>query len=257
MTRYELDLPETQIVVTSLPRSADDLLLIAQRLKVGVPEEDRAETADLVRRLAARHPNDPFAMVQLGHAELHFGDPDAGEAVLTQLLELEPDNVEALQLMAARYTRLAEDRPDEDVALTRQARRFLARAYAVDPDQYHTLWMLARTRQGAADYPNENDLITWDQAFNQAPQLASIRLGYASALMQAEEFPAAIGLLEPLANAPHGGGASETAEELIHRARASQAPLPDELLDAVGEEAAQPIDPEPLPEPTPAEPAPG
>lgn len=256
MTRYELDLPQAEITVTSLPRSADDLLLVGQRLKVGVAEERRAETAELVRRLAARHPDDPFAMLQLGHAELHFGDPAAGEAVLTRLLELEPDNVEALQLIATRFTRLAQDQPDEAVALTRKARTYLARAYRADPGQYYTLHLLARTRQGASDYPTQNDLVTWDQAFSLAPQLASIRLGYASALMQAQEFPDAVVLLEPLANAPHGGEASEAAQQLIQRARNNQAPLSDEELDAAAEDAAQPSEPEPEPGASPAPPTP-
>src|SRR5690606_38242380 len=135
----------------------------------------RAETADLVRRLAARHPDDPFAMLQLGHAELHFGDPAAGEAVLTRLLEREPENIEALQLMATSFMRLAEQRPEETVSLMRQARSYLARAYAADPAQYYTLQLLAESRQVEESYPTENDLVTWDQAFQLAPQLAAIR----------------------------------------------------------------------------------
>lgn len=256
MTRYELDLPEAEITITSLPRSADDLLLIGQRLKVGGDEDARAETAELVRRLAARHPDDPFAMLQLGHAELHFGDPVAGEAILESLLEREPDNVEALQLMASRYIRLAQDNPDDDLALIRRARTYLARAFRVDPDQFQTLVMLARTRQGMPDYPRENDLLTWDRAFTLAPQLASIRLGYASALMQADEFAEAIVLLEPLANAPHGGGASETAQELIQRARANQPPVFGEDLEAAAEDANQPVEPEAGPEESATPPAP-
>lgn len=256
MTRYGLDLPPAEITVTSLPDSADDLLLVGQRLKVGVDDDKRAETAELVRRLAARYPDDPFAMLQLGHAELHFGDPEAGEAVLTRLLERQPDNVEALQLMASRYARLAEDQPDDALALTRKARSYLAQAYRADPGQYHTLAMLARTRQGAPDYPTQNDLVTWDQAYARAPQLASIRLGFASALMQAEAFSEAVVLLEPLANAPHGGEASEAAQELIQRARNNQPPLSDEELDAAAEAAAQPTEAEPEAGASPAEPAP-
>lgn len=222
ITTYRTEFPQPEITITRLPRSADDLLLIGQRLKVGVPEEDREETAQLVRRLAARHPDDPFAMLQLGHAELHFGDPDVGEAVLARLLEREPDNVEALQLMATRYTRLAEERPDETIALLRRARTYLARAYEVDPGHYYTLHQIARTREVAPDYPTENDLVTWDQAFTLAPQLPSIRLAYARALMEAGEFDAAIARLEPLANAAHGGDSASAAATLIERARLRQ-----------------------------------
>jgi cytochrome c-type biogenesis protein CcmH/NrfG len=229
---YTADFPETPITVTRLPASADDLLLIGQRLKVGVAEDQRAETAALVRRLAARHPDDPFAMLQLGHAELHFGDPDEGETILSELLEREPENVEALQLMATRYIRLAEDQPDEMLSLMRRARGFLARAYAADPAHYYTLQMLAETRQMAPDYPTENDLVAWDQAFQLAPQLTSIRLGFANALMEAEEFEQAVVILRPLANAAHGGQAAQVAATLMTRATNRQSPFTDAELDA-------------------------
>ncbi len=229
---YAADFPETPITVSRLPRSADDLLLIGQRLKVGVAEDERAETADLVRRLAARHPDDPFAMLQLGHAELHFGDPDTGEVVLTRLLEREPENIEALQLLATRFIRLARDNPDNAVPMMRRARAYLAKAYAVDPAQYYTLQLLAESRQVDDTYPTENDLITWDQAFQLAPQLAAIRLGYSNALMQAEEFDEAVILLRPLANAAHGGRSAELAAGLMERAINRQQPLSAEELEA-------------------------
>lgn len=242
---YEVDLPPAEVVITSLPPSADDLLLIAQRLKVGVKAEDRADTAALVRRLAARHPDDPFAMLQLGHAELHFGDAAVGEAVLTRLLEREPENVEALQLMASRYIALAEEQP-EDRSLRVRAREYLARAYRVDPGQYATLQMLATTRAGEPSYPNQNDLTTWGLAFGVAPQLSGIRLGYANALMQAGLFDEAVVLLQPLANAPHGGAASDAGQKLFERAQARQAPLSiDELKAAT--EPDEPSAPEPDP----------
>ncbi|MFN3668851.1 MAG: DUF1570 domain-containing protein [Brevundimonas sp.] len=249
---YTAAFPATEVTVTRLPPSADDLLLIGQRLKVGVAEERRADTAALVRRLAARHPDDPFALLQLGHAELHFGDPEAGEAVLTRLLEREPNNVEALQLMTTRYIRLAEE-SDQTLELMRRARTYLARAYAADPNHYYTLQMLAETRQMAADYPTENDLVTWDRAFQLAPQLAGIRLGFANALMEAEEFEQAELVLQPLANAAHGGGAAEMAATLLDRARNRQSPFTGEELEAAsadptpedgGGEPAEPLPPE-------------
>lgn len=248
---YRLDFPEPQITVTTLPPSADDLLLLGQRLKVGVAENQRAATAALIRRLAARHPDDPFAMLQLGHAELHFGDADAGEAVLTRLLEREPDNIEALQLMATRYAQLAEERPADSLRLLARGRSYLARAFAADEGNYYTLWLLARTRQTGRGYPNANDLTTWDLAYQAAPQMAGIRLGYASAMMQAGEFEGAANLLVPLANSPHGGSAATTAQTLLERARAGQPPLGDNELEAAAEAAAQPSEPPPEPGETP------
>ncbi|MBB4084045.1 tetratricopeptide repeat protein [Brevundimonas lenta] len=253
---YEINRPEPEITVTRLPESADDLLLLGQRLKVGVPEDQRAATAALVRQRAARHPDDPFAMLQLGHAELHFGEPEAGEAVLLRLLEIEPTNVEALQLLASRHMRLAAGDPENGETHMRRARGYLGRAYSANNEQYYTLYMLAQTREGGPGYPNENDLLTWHLAYERAPQLTGIRLGYASALMEAEEYGTAIALLEPLANAPHGGGSSDAAQELLERARAGAAPFTRDERDAVEEaastsptqpdqDASQPAEPEP------------
>jgi predicted Zn-dependent protease len=253
ITVYEVTRPEPEITVTRLPRSADDLLLLGQRLKVGVAENQRAATAALVRQRAARHPDDPFALLQLGHAELHFGDPLAGEAVLTRLLEREPENVEALQLMASRYMRLARDEGEDRTRRLVQAQSYLRRAYAADPEQYYTLYMLAQVREAARDYPTENDLLTWQLAYERAPQLPGIRLGFAAAMMHAEKFDEAVALLGPLANAPHGGGAADTARTLLERAEARQPPLSWDEIDAAQDAAARPPAPEPT-EPSAAPP---
>lgn len=240
---YTSDFPQPEITVTTLPRSADDLLLIGQRLKVGVEAGERDETAALVRRLAARHPEDPFAMLQLGHAELHFGDPVEGEAVLARLLEREPDNIEALQLMASRYITLASQDDAQAASHLRRARGFLARAYRADEGQFYTLHLLARTRVGQEGYPNENDLLTWDRAYNLAPQMAAIRVGFGSALMEAEEFDEAVTVLTPLANSPHGGASALAATLLVARAKARQAPFSAEAMTAaIADEA--PAEPE-------------
>jgi hypothetical protein len=239
ITTYRGDFPDPEITLTTLPRSADDLLLVSQRLKVGVPPEEREETAALVRRLAARHPDDPFAMLQLGHAELHFGDPAAGEAVLARLLETEPDNIEALQLLAAREIDLAEDQPETAAARLRRARDHLARAYRLDEGQYSTLHLLARLREGAAGYPTENDLVVWDRAFRLAPQLNAIRLGFAGALMKAEKFDEAVVVLRPLANASHGGSAADAAALMLALAQAGQAPMSEEAMAAAAADAGR------------------
>lgn len=252
--RYDFNLPAPPIAVTTLPPSADGLLLLNQRLKVGVNREQRDATTVLVRQRAAAYPDDPFALLALGHAELHFGDPEAGEAALTRLLEIQPDNVEALQLMATREIQQAQDQ--DDPARLRRARGYLGRAFAVDDANFRTFVLLGSTREGAADYPNENDVATWELANTLAPQLPTARLGLASALMRSGQSEAAVRLLRPLANAPHGGGAAQAAQTLLAQATAGQAPLSDEAIaaavDADNPEGQPPAEPETPPEPGPA-----
>lgn len=182
--RISTEFPRVEIAVTSLPRSANDLLLLNQRLKVGVPEDQRAATAEEVRRAAARHGDDSLALLALGHAELHFGDAAVGEATLKRLLEIEPDNVEALQLLATAALKRSRE-TDDDVAAqaaVSEARSRLAVAYRAGGNDYRTLMLLAELRSRAPDYPTENDLLTLGLAYDQAPQLADVRFNYAVAL---------------------------------------------------------------------------
>ncbi|WP_428150310.1 DUF1570 domain-containing protein [Brevundimonas sp.] len=241
-TRYQADFPQPEITVTALPRSADDLLLVGQRLKVGVADDQRAATVALVRTLAARYPDDSFAQLQLGHAEIHFGDAAAGEAILTRLLEADPVNVEALQLMATR--RMAEAREEPETRDTRiaEARAFLGRAFAADRRNYQTLLLLAQTRVGAANYPNPNDIQTWTYAYQFAPQLPAIRLGFGRALMLTDKPDEAVYVLTPLARSPHGGRTVELARDLIARARGGRPPEDDPASD-VDEPDTEPTPP--------------
>lgn len=242
-TRYEFDPIPVEIEITRLPASADDLLLPSLLLKVGTPRDERAALAERVRRLAARHPEDSFAQLQLGHAELHFGDPAAGEAVLTALLAREPENVEALQFMATRRIAQARESDEDSARLMAQARGFLARAYAVDEYDYRTLNLIAETRQGAPGYPNDNDLTTLEQAYALAPQLGGAGVRLAQALMVRDRHADAVMLLRPIANAPHGDRLSEYAQILLADAEAGRAPSqPPEPSDDATSEGEEPAD---------------
>lgn len=250
LTRYTFERPPAEVTITSLPASADALMLLGRRLVGGVQEEDEARTLAEVRAAAASWPNDPFALLQLGRAELQLGDKAVGQATLMRLLELDPANVDALQLLAAQRIDEARDAAEyeDTLAKIRESRSFLARAYQADPHHFYTLEMLAETRQFSQTYPNENDLLTWDQAFNLAPQLPNLRFGYASALMAAGHNDEAIVLMEPIANGPHNDGQAEAAQQMIDRARAGQAPLSDEALDAAADSPPEPPPPPEEPE---------
>ncbi|WAC59835.1 tetratricopeptide repeat protein [Brevundimonas sp. SL130] len=246
------DFPPAEMTVTRLPRSANDLLLINQRLKIGVEDEDRAALGQEVASIAARHGDDPLALLAAGHAGMHFGDRPAGERALQRLIELEPDNVEALQFLAQERLRQARDveEPAERIALKRQARDYLSQAYAAAENDYRTLMLVGELRSGEPSYPNENDLLTLGLAFDRAPQLAEVRLAYASALIATEDKETALALLAPLANNPHGGGAADYAARIIAALKNGDAlPSPD---SEVTSEDETPPEPEDDPESPPA-----
>ena len=228
--------PPSDITVTRLPRSADDLLLLNQRLKIGVPENLRPAVAAEARRMAGRHGEDPLALLVLGHGELHFGDKEAGRLALRRLLEIDPGHVEALQFLAGDHLSNAREMEDEAEAQAEiaAARRLLARAYAIDDLNYNTMLLLTQLRLGADDWPNENDVTTMEVAYALAPQLAETQINLASALIRTGRTEQAITLLGSLANMPHGGAAAETARGMINQARG----VTDQQAEAEEEAAA-------------------
>ncbi len=246
-TKITGQFPEVPVTVTRLPPSANDLLLLNQRLKVGVPDEDREALGREVARIAARHGDDPLALLAAGHAGLHFGDRPAGERALLRLIEIDPNHVEALQFLAQEKLRQARDAEDEaqETALKLEARGYLARAYAAGDNDYQTLALLIELRRGRPDFPTDNDLLTLGLAMDRAPQLASVRFSYAGGLAERNQTAEAIAVLRPLTNNPHGGGASEFAERMIAALEAGRA-LPALTEEA---EAAQISEGEPDDEP--------
>ena len=237
---YDLEFSPFEIEIARMSPATRDLLLLGQRLKRWVPEDERPDVLADVRRRASRHPDDPFALLVLGHAELHMGDAAAGEAALLRVLELEPDNDEALQYLATGRISAADEAedPEQKRTLLAQARGFLARAYRIDPDDYFTLYLITRTRRGQSGYPNENDMLTWEAAFDGAPQLGEIRLGYGEALIASGRTGEAVMILTPLANSPHGGVAAISAQKLIARALGEtppdDGPVEDQTADQAG-----------------------
>lgn len=240
--------PEAEVAVTRLGRSADDLLLLNQRLKRTVDEADAPALLAQIRTAAAKHPDDAFARLVLGHAEIDLGDMAQREAILSALLEAEPTNIEALQLMAASRMKQA-DNETEDLArsdqLQRQARGFLARAYRLDDANYRTFLMIAESRRNAEDYPNDNDLETLRLAMTAAPQLPGARMNLAAALIYSGRPEEGVALLEPVANNPHDVGIAEAAQRLIE-----QASRPDARQTVIDAAQAAEDTPQDTPEPT-------
>ncbi|RZJ02730.1 MAG: tetratricopeptide repeat protein [Brevundimonas sp.] len=232
--------PRAQVTVTPLPASAGDFLLMTQRL-TGVPTSHSESTLAEVRRLAARYPDDPAAMLALGHAEIHLGDRDAGEAVLRRLIAAHPEHVEAHQYLARSLLERAAVEGADVRALKTEARRLLGRAFQLDDADYRTFMLLADTRVGSPGYPNENDILTRELALQLAPQLDEARMRMAQTYLAAGRREDAIRTIEPLANDPHGGEDAKAAQTLLNEARGlseAEARAEDAAADSVDEDPA-------------------
>lgn len=234
--------PRAQVTVTPLPASSGDLLLMTQRL-TGVPTSHSDSTLAEVRRLAARHADDPAALLALGHAEIHLGDRDAGEAVLRRLIATHPDHVEGYQYLAkSLLERAAEDGADVR-PLKAEAQRLLSRAFELDDANYRTFMLLAETREGSPGYPSENDILTRELALQLAPQLDKARIDLTRTYLAAGRRDEAIRTIEVLANDPHGGDDARAAQALLNQARGLS-----EAGAQAEEAAADSVDEDPAPQ---------
>jgi Flp pilus assembly protein TadD len=236
--------PVPDVTVTTLPPSADDLILLRQRLRAGWGREDD-EVLGLIRQRAARHRGDRMAELTLASAEIMRGDRPSGQAILSDWISAHPDDAEALQAMGWAYLLDLLDGPRGEALGTEDharinaqmdtARGYLARAYQADPDDYRTLMMLSTLRTGSPDFPNENDLNTLYAAFELAPQVSTVRFAYARALLHASEYNEAINVLLPLATDPHSRTFAAHARGLIEQAEMARAGLLIEWDDEIVE----------------------
>lgn len=244
-------LPEPDMTITRLPDSANDLLLLGQKLKSGESEENRARTLQLVRTRAANHANDPMALTVLGHAELHNAqDADAAEAALNRALEVDPDYVEALQYMARVYMQRAEKTDDFDQAiqLRRVAQGYLGRAFAADDVNYITFSLLAQNRSYSPGYPSANDLETLALAYRLAPSMSGIAMNYAHALMAHDRHAEAVPIIQIVANNPHSPPPPYVLEALREARRMTQEDVAAEearIAEQTAAEEAATVDDEP------------
>lgn len=220
--RYaELDLEsaEPALTITPLPDSADDVLLLDLNARNGGPAGQGADVLPRAREAAARRPADAMTQMMLARVELRWGDPAAAERAVQPLLDADPANTELLLLMAdARIT--AGDTltdPDERERLYRQARGFLARAYAADPGDNRVYQNIAYSRRFAPDYPTANDVELWRRAVAIAPEVASNRAVTAEAMLAHGLVDEAEQVIQPIANDPHGGEIPGRIQRILSR----------------------------------------
>jgi predicted Zn-dependent protease len=210
--------------VERLPPSADDLLLVNQRLKMGVPSADRPAVLAIVRERAARYPGDRLAELVLARAENDFGDRAKAQAILKRRIETDPRDVEALQMLGWSCMLQARAERPRAAELLNAARDWFGKGFAVDPNNPLLLYDYGISRRGEAGYPSDNVVNVLLRAQQLAPQVPAFRLAAADALMRRDRFEEAAGILEPIFNNPHAGPERAQAKARFEQAMAKRRP---------------------------------
>lgn len=215
------------IRVTRLPASADRLLPIAARVaRDTVREADEQAVLRQVRTLVGAAPTDDFALRALARAEIAYGSPLSGRALLQPHVEAHPEDVEALYLVGRSYVQEAEAAEGAARAeLLAQARRQFSRAYRSNENHVPSLYGYVDSYSGVGmdqdTYANYLNVLLLARRL--APQVDAISLRAAEALIAAERRSEAIPILRALAYDPHGGGNAERAQQLLSEAEGAQA----------------------------------
>jgi len=211
--------------ITRLPASADALLPLYARIRLGVDEADESAVLTRVRTLTEGR-TDRFSALTRGYAEARFGETAQARAVLAPLLASDPDDVEALHLTGLSYLNEADEADGEQQsALRGQARRHFGRAYQRNANHVPSLYRYAQSFQGTMmdDAAMENYLNVLMLANQLAPQIDEISINASYALMARGRYAEAIPMLRAVAFDPHGGSSAETARDMLAEAEAGLA----------------------------------
>jgi hypothetical protein len=217
------DLRLPPVTVAKLPASADDVLLLTLRVMSdsGVDgDEDETDGPVLLadaRAAAAKHPGDRLAELLLARAEAKLGDRAIADRLLRGRLEADPQDAEALQLLAEIRLQAADDAADAKTAdaLRAEARSFAGRAYRSDPNRYQVLLAYGEGRRSVAGFPTDNDLKVYIDALDLAPQVADVRVQAAQVLALHDRYADAAAVLRPVVYDPHAGAGLEPVRRLL------------------------------------------
>ncbi|HEX8655162.1 MAG TPA: DUF1570 domain-containing protein [Allosphingosinicella sp.] len=227
-----------EIAVTTLPASADQLLVAEAALLVGrIPT---AEQLTRMRRDAARL-DDPYARRVLARAEALHGDGATAERLLTGLIEADPNDAELLYLRGMRHlvaSRAVEG--DERRAQFRQARPWFTRAHRADPAHMPSLYRYVQTFSAEPDFTTDNNTNAMLLAVQLAPQVADARMNAAKMLLIRREFELAERMLQPLASTAHSGDQADAARALLEQVRARNAEGVELIFDQPPETPREP-----------------
>lgn len=208
----EFAMEETKVQgqVTRLPDSAKDFIHSYAALQGHISSENAQLLLADARTKATRYPDDPLALTVLASLEQEWGDASRAEQALKHLLDLEPNHVDGLRVMAQLRMSQAKaiDDPDLVWPLMREAQQYLAKALAQDETDFRIYAHLATIRSGAEDYPNDNDLDTLAIAMALAPQVTSVRLQTVHALRLRGLNAQANDLMRVLRSQPHASPTS-------------------------------------------------
>ncbi|AHE53525.1 hypothetical protein [Sphingomonas sanxanigenens] len=219
--------------VTALDAAGQQTIRERIALMRGVPRERRLALATELERAAAQFPDNAETFAMLAQARLLLGEHDAAKAAADKALALDPDLGRAALWRALAEAARLQKAGNRDTEAWKAARADIIRANRAAPNDPLPLYENFRIYTRLGLEPSATAKQGLARAYQLLPQHVGVRFTYARLLARASKPDAAITLLQPLANNPHGGNASEDAARMIEALRARQ-PVPDPPSETPG-----------------------
>ena len=137
--------------------------LLEQEIKLsqGVRHTEMAERAATIRSIAARFPNDPYALALVAEAEQLAGNIPAAMTAANRLLEVAPNDARALMRKGVLEVAVLQANRSTDQATWDAARRYLTRAMDAAPNDPlpHEAYYDSFTAQGVTPPDNAQNAL--------------------------------------------------------------------------------------------------
>lgn len=208
--------PEPAITITPIDDREAEMTLLDLRLRI----DPKSADANLRKRLQAAYESAEGGLagrLAFARAELLSGKPERGLEALEGAQETADMLALRGELLLAQADTLSGEARD---AARLQARKAFARANRLDPNHVASLVGFAHSLPADQEL-SENAMNVRLLAQQLAPQVESIALETAHALMAAERYEDAIGMLQSVAYRPHGRW-SGYAAAMLQAAQARQ-----------------------------------
>jgi len=225
------------------PLSTDEDAVIMPRLERLNARGDAArltKARDTLRKLAAAQPANADVQFELAAAEWDMArdvrDLAAMRAALDKVLAAKPDHVRANVLLGRLNLYQLREKGEDDAAAWREARKPIQLANRTDPDDAVPLYAYFDSFLAEGKRPSEMAIKALERAFVLTPENIEMRVAYAFALANQNEFDRAVRLARTVAFDPHDNGRGEAMLARLEamkarRTGASQEAVTDEDAD--------------------------
>jgi len=213
--RYSLDkLPQPVVAVRALSAGERAMIDLRMRSDRGVNRTTAQPILAEAIPIGARFPDDPVVQGWLAEMALDAGRYDLAEAAADRALAIDPKSSQALVYKGQTHLRRAREAKIKDPAVWKEARSWLLKANAIDPNDAYTLMLYYSSFGMAGVKATDNAKAALARAHELVPQDEGLCFAYARQSLYDGKIDQAREALRPIAYSAHAAPDNRAAQLL-------------------------------------------